>query len=269
MTAATQIHPSAVIEQGAEIGAGSIIGPFCHIGPHARIGDGCELIGHVTVIGHTSLGPGARVFPHAVLGGEPQNVHYRGEPTTLTIGSNAVIREGVTMHTGMADARGATTVGDNGLFLAYSHIAHDCVVGDHVILSNNIMLGGHVTIGDRVIMGGGSAVHQFCRVGHHAFIGGLSPVHNDVIPYGMVNGNPGRLGGVNIVGMKRGGMVRADIHTVRKAYKLIFEGEGTIAANTERAGELYGRNAAVADIVDFIKTGGDRALCTSGRARGA
>ena len=157
----SRIHRSAIVEDGAEIGMNVDIGPFCHIGPKVRLGDNVRLMSHVVIDGSTTIGEETIVFPNAVLGCAPQNIHYKGEDTELVIGRACTIREGVTMHPGMPDFGGRTTVGDNSMFLAYSHVAHDCHVGSNVILSNNVMLAGHVTIGDRVIMGGGAAVHQF------------------------------------------------------------------------------------------------------------
>ncbi|TPW31222.1 acyl-ACP--UDP-N-acetylglucosamine O-acyltransferase [Pararhizobium mangrovi] len=265
MASASDIHPSAIIEPGAEIGADVRIGPFCHVGPKVRLGAGVDLVSHAVVTGNTSIGERTRIFPGAILGGEPQNVKYRGEDTRLVIGADCTIREGVTMNTGMPDAGGVTSVGDHSLFLAYSHVAHDCHVGDHVILSNNVMLAGHVSVGDRVIMGGGAAVHQFTRVGHHAFIGGLSAVSHDVIPYGMLNGNPGVLAGLNVIGMARNGMSKTEIHTVRRAFRQIFHGEGAIR---EKAAKLDGGAdvlPAVRDILDFILTDHERALSSPAR----
>ena len=157
----SNIHPSSIIEDGATIAANVTIGPFCHVGPDVSLAEGVVLKSHVSVTGRTSIGSNTSVFPGAVLGGEPQNIRYKGEETTLSIGSGCTIREGVTMHTGMPDAGGQTVIGDRSMFLAYSHVAHDCQIGDDVILSNNVMLGGHVVIGDRVIIGGGAAIHQF------------------------------------------------------------------------------------------------------------
>jgi acyl-[acyl-carrier-protein]--UDP-N-acetylglucosamine O-acyltransferase len=265
--ASADIHKTAVVEPGAKLGENVRIGPFCLVGPRAELGDGVTLLSHVVIDGRTAIGAGTRVFPGAILGGEPQNVQYKGEDTRLVIGENCTIREGVTMNTGMPGHGGETTVGNNSMFLAYSHVAHDCRVGNNVILSNNVMLAGHVTIGDRVIMGGGAAVHQFTRIGHHAFIGGLSAVSNDVIPYGMLNGNPGVLSGLNVIGMQRNGMSRPEIHAVRSAYKTIFDPASPIRENVARIRAEGSYNAAVADILDFIEADADRALSTPARGR--
>jgi UDP-N-acetylglucosamine acyltransferase len=262
-----RIHPSSIVEDGAQLGRDVEIGPFCHIGPKVRLGDNVQIMSHVVILGSTTIGDNSVVFPNAVLGCAPQNIHYKGEDTELVIGSSCTIREGVTMHPGMPDFGGKTTIGDNSLFLAYSHVAHDCHVGDHVILSNNVMLAGHVTIGDRVIMGGGAAVHQFTRIGHNAFIGGLAAVSNDVIAYGMLNGNPGVLMGLNIIGMQRAGFDRKAIHAVRRAYKTIFDSNTPIRENITRVREQTDNNAAVADIIAFIDAESERALSSPARGQ--
>ncbi|SMC67214.1 acyl-ACP--UDP-N-acetylglucosamine O-acyltransferase [Rhizobium sp. RU36D] len=266
-TSETQIHPMAVVEDGAVIGQGVKIGPFCHVGPHVVLGDEVELLSHAVVTGRTTIGRGTRIFPCATIGGDPQSVHHGGEHTTLSVGDHCTIREGVTMNTGTAGGGGKTVVGDNNLFLANSHVAHDCQLGNHIILSNNVMLAGHVTVEDRVILGGGSAVHQFTRIGRQAFIGGLSAVSYDVIPYGMLNGNPGVLSGLNIVGMTRAGIERATIHVVRRAYKQIFEGEGSVRVNAAAIREDYADCKEVVEILDFIAADADRALSSPFRGK--
>ena len=264
---AARIHPTALVEDGAQLGINVEIGPFCHVGPKVKLGDNVRLMSHVVIQGCTTIGEGTVVFPNAVLGCAPQNIHYKGEDTELIIGKACTIREGVTMHPGMPDFGGKTTVGDNSMFLAYSHVAHDCHVGSNVILSNNVMLAGHVTIGDRVIMGGGAAVHQFARIGHHAFIGGLAAVNNDVIPYGMLNGNPGILMGLNIIGMQRSGFSKSQIHEVRRAFKAIFNPATPIRENIARIREQPDNNAAVADIIAFIDAESERALSSPARGQ--
>jgi UDP-N-acetylglucosamine acyltransferase len=262
-----RIHPMAVVEDGAVIGEGVTVGPFCQVGPKVVLHDNVVLLGHAVVTGLTTIGKGTKIFPMAVVGGDPQSVHHGGEETTLTVGDNCTIREGVTMNTGTADFGGKTIVGNNNLFLANSHVAHDCRVGDHVIMSNNVMLAGHVTIEDRAILGGGCAVHQFTRVGRHAFIGGLSAVSYDVIPYGMLNGNPGVLGGLNVVGMTRAGVERATIHRVRRAFKTIFEGEGSIRDNASAIRDEYADCKEAMQILDFIAAESDRALSSPNRGQ--
>jgi UDP-N-acetylglucosamine acyltransferase len=264
---AARIHPTALVEDGAQLGINVEVGPFCHVGPQVQLGDNVRLMSHVVIQGCAMIGEGTVVFPNAVLGCAPQNIHYKGEDTELIIGRSCTIREGVTMHPGMPDFGGKTTVGDHSMFLAYSHVAHDCHVGSNVILSNNVMLAGHVTIGDRVIMGGGAAVHQFVRIGHHAFIGGLAAVNNDVIPYGMLNGNPGILMGLNIIGMQRSGFSKSDIHEVRRAFKAIFNPTTPIRENIARVREQTDNNAAVVDIIAFIDAESERALSSPARGQ--
>ncbi len=258
-----EVHPSAVVESGAELAAGVKIGPFCHVGSEAKLGEGVELLSHVCVIGDTTVGAGSKIFPNAVIGSDAQNVAYRGEKTSLVVGKNVLIREGVTMNRGTGNSRGTTIVGDDCIFLAYSHVAHDSIVGNNVTFANNVMIGGHCTIGERVIIGGGAGVHQFCTVGHHAFIGGIAAVVNDVIPFGMVVGSRAFLAGLNLVGMKRSGMPREEINAVRAAYKELFaESDRTLR---EKAGMLkskFAHSAAVTDMLDFILTDSKRKFIT-------
>lgn len=260
-SAAAEIHPSAIVDPSARIGAGAKIGPFCTIGAHVDLGDGCELISHVVLAGHTTIGPRCRIFPFASIGQAPQDLRYKGEPTTLTIGQDCIIREGVTINPGTANGKGKTTVGDRCFLLAHSHVAHDCVVGSNVILTNNTMLAGHCHIGDFAILGGGVGIHQFVRIGPHAFIGGLSAVENDVIPYGMVIGNRAYLHGLNIIGLRRRGFSREQIHDLRRAYRLLFAAEGTLTERVEDVAEEFATHPTVHEILDFIRLGGERSIC--------
>lgn len=256
--AETFIHSSAVVEPGAQLGAGVRVGPFCHVGADVVLGDAVELVSHVSISGATTLGDGCKVHPQATLGQPPQNVRHKGGRTTLVVGRNCTIREGVTFHLGTDSSRGETTVGDNGNFLAYSHVAHDCIIGNNVTMANGAVMGGHCELGDFVIMGGLSALHQFTRIGHHAFIGGLTGVEGDVIPYGMVIGARGRLRGLNIVGMKRSGVARPDIHALRAAYRTIFDPASPVADNIAVAREKFPNSPAVADVLDFMTERGKR-----------
>lgn len=258
----TIIHPTALVEPGVELGQGVSVGPFCHIQSGAVIGDNSVLMSHVVVAGGTTLGAGAKVYPHAVLGCDPQNGKHKGGPTTLTVGENCLIREGVTMHRGSDSARGYTSVGSDCTFLAYAHVAHDCDVGDHVTFSNNVMIGGHTTIEHHAILGGGAAVHQFVRVGHHAFVGGMAGVVGDVIPYGMVIGNHAHLGGLNIVGMKRSGMQRAEIHMLRHAVRMLFDRTKPVRDRAADVLAAYPDSQAVADMIAFISVDAKRAYTT-------
>lgn len=263
-----RIHPLALVEDGAVIGENVTIGPFCHVGPNVVLGEGCELLSHAVVTGRTTIGKNAKIHPMAVIGGAPQSVHHGGEETTLDIGDNCVMRESVTINAGTVGGGGRTVIGDNNLFLACSHVAHDCHLGSNIILSNAALLAGHVKVEDRVIIGGGAAVHQFSRIGRQAFIGGMTGVAYDVIPYGMLHGNPGVLDGLNVVGMTRAGIERATIHRVRKAYKEIFESAGSIRANAERIRPDFLDCPEVIQILDFIAADADRALSSPKRNKG-
>lgn len=262
MTGALEIHPNAVVEDGATLGEGVRIGPFCHIGPEVTLGAGCELVSHVVVAGRTTIGPRTRLYPFASIGHPPQDLKFRGEASTLTIGADCLIREGVTMNPGTAGGGLETTVGNSCTFLANSHVGHDCRVGDGVVFSNNVMLAGHCSVGDYAILGGGAAVIQFARVGAHAFVGGLSGLENDCIPYGMALGNRAYLSGLNIIGLQRRGFAREDIHTLRRAYRLLFANEGTLMERLEDVAAEFENHRAVAEIVAFIRAGGKRSLCT-------
>ncbi|ESW91224.1 MULTISPECIES: acyl-ACP--UDP-N-acetylglucosamine O-acyltransferase [unclassified Mesorhizobium] len=254
----TVIHPSSVIEAGAQIGEGARIGPFCHVGPDTVIGDRVELVSHVSVIGATTIGASTKVYPMAILGGPPQNTKHKGGRTTLVIGENCTIREGVTMHVGTDSSRGETTIGNNGNFLAYAHIAHDCVVGKNATFANQATLGGHCEVGDNVYIGGLTAVHQFVRIGDNAFLGGCSAIVGDVIPYAIAVGNRASLRGLNIIGLKRAGLPRSEIHLLRKAYKTIFDRSRTVGENIEFAKAEFASSPTAMKIVDFIAGRGKR-----------
>ncbi|MGE0499877.1 MAG: acyl-ACP--UDP-N-acetylglucosamine O-acyltransferase [Rhizobiaceae bacterium] len=258
MNNGASIHPLAVVEPGAVVGDGASIGPFCHIGAKAVIGSDVMMISHVTILGATTIGPRTRIFPNAVLGGPAQSTGHKGGAVTLTIGADCTIREGVTMHAGSDASTGRTVVGDGGNFLAYSHVAHDCIVGDNVTFANGATLGGHCEIGNRVNIGGMTAVHQFVRVGDHAFLGGASGIAGDVIPYGMAVGNRAKLRGFNIVGMKRSGMPRAEIHALRRAYRVLFDPRRPVLDNAEQVREDFADSASVIMVVNFLTSRGKR-----------
>lgn len=257
----TTIHPSALVETGAELGEGVSIGPFCHVGSEVKLGDHTKLESHVVVAGRTTIGGGGHLFPFASIGHRPQDLKYHGEPSTLEIGSHAMIREYVTVQPGTEHGGMITKVGDHCLLMASSHMAHDCHVGNHVILGNNVMIAGHCTVEDHVIVSGGSGAHQFVRIGEHAFIGGMTGVENDVIPYGMVIGNRGWLTGLNIVGLRRRGFDREEVHTIRKAYRLLFSDEGTLAERVDDVAKMFPESPSVQRVIDFIRSRSDRSLC--------
>lgn len=262
MTLDTKIHPLAVVEPGAKLGVGVTVGPFCTIGAHVELGDHSALISHVSLAGRTRIGSEARIFPFASIGHIPQDLKYHGEESTLEIGDKCMIREGVTMNPGTEGGGMITRVGHHCTFLANAHVAHDCVVGNHVIFSNNVMLAGHCQVGDYAILGGGAAVHQFCRIGAHAFIGGLSGVENDVIPYGIALGNRAHLAGLNMVGLKRRGFSREAIQDIRRAYRLLFAEEGTLQERIEDVATDFADDTIVVEILDFLRSVGNRSVCT-------
>jgi UDP-N-acetylglucosamine acyltransferase len=265
-----EIHPTAIIERGAEIAHGVHIGPYCHIGAKVVLHDGVELVSHVVVAGRTSIGEGTRIFPFASIGHPPQDLKYRDEDSALVIGKRNIIREYVTMNPGTAGGGMLTRVGDDCAFLASAHVGHDCTVGDHVIMTNNATLAGHIVLGDYVIISGLSAVHQFCRIGRHAFIGGMTGVERDVIPYGLVMGNRARLIGLNIIGLQRRGFSRDDLQTLRTAYQMLFEnGDGTLAARVDAVAARFTDVKPVRDIVDFVRADNARGFVQPEKANGA
>ncbi|HEX7007390.1 MAG TPA: acyl-ACP--UDP-N-acetylglucosamine O-acyltransferase [Alphaproteobacteria bacterium] len=256
-----EIHPTAVVERGAELGEGVVIGPYCIVGPDVQLGDRVVLMSHVVVAGRTRIGEGCRIYPFASIGQPPQDLKYAGEPSELIIGANNVIREYVTMNPGTKGGGMVTRVGNNCLFMVGVHVAHDCQIADNVIMANNATLGGHVSVGDHAILGGLCAVHQFVRIGRHAMIGGMSGVEHDVIPYASVMGDRARLSGLNIVGLKRRKFSREQIHNLRTAYRLLFAEEGTMAERLLDVTAMYKDDPAVMEIVEFINVDSNRSIC--------
>ena len=255
------LHPTAVVEDGARLGADVEVGPFCHVGPQVRLGDGVRLVSHISLAGNTSVGARTRIFPFASVGHQPQDLKYRGEPVRLVIGEDCLIREGVTMNPGTEGGRSETVVGQGCVFLANAHVAHDCHIGEGVILSNNVMLAGHCQVGDYAILSGGAAAHQYVRIGAHGFVGGLAGVEHDLIPFGMALGNRASLAGLNFVGLKRRGFSHEAIHELRRAYKMLFNGKGTLKERASDVAEAFPDQEAVQQIVAFLRQGGDRAIC--------
>lgn len=255
------IHPTAIISDGASIAGDAIIGPYCVIGSAVEIGAGVRLMSHVVVDGITSIGEGTVVYPFASLGHRPQDLKYQGEPSRLVIGARNQIREHVTMNPGTEGGGMLTRVGNDCLFMVGAHVAHDCRVGDHAILVNNATLAGHVVVGEYAVLGGLSAIHQFVRIGRHVMVGGMTGVENDVIPYATVTGNRAHLSGLNLVGLKRRGFSRDDIHELRNAYRLLFAPEGTMSERLEEVAIQFRDVAPVVEILDFIRADSSRAIC--------
>lgn len=255
------IHATAVVDPKAEIADDVAIGPFCVVGPDVVLDPGVRLRAHVVVDGRTRIGAGTEVFPFASIGLPPQDLKYRGEPSELMIGAKNRIREYVTMNPGTEGGGMRTEIGDGGLYMVGAHVAHDCRVGDGVIMANNATLAGHVLVGDHAIIGGLSAVHQFVRIGHHAMIGGMSGVEQDVIPYGSVLGERASLKGLNLVGMKRQGVGKEEIHRLRAAYRMLFANdEGSLGDRAARAAETFAGSAGVDDILAFIAAESSRGV---------
>ena len=256
----SSIHPTAIIAEGATIGAGVTIGPWCSVGANVAIGDGAKLMSHVVVDGHTSIGAGAELFPFCTVGLAPQDLKYKGEPTRCEIGARTQIREHCTIHRGTATGRGTTSVGADCMLMAVAHVAHDCSVGDHVIVANNAVMGGHVSIGDHAVIGGAAAIHQFVRIGRAAMIGGVSGVEADVIPFGSVIGNRAHLAGLNVIGLKRRGFDKAQIHTLHVAFRVLFRQAGVFAQRLAETRALYATDPLVAEILAFIDAPTHRGL---------
>ena len=255
------VHRLAAVDDNAVLGDGVEIGPFAVIGPEVKLGNRVKVHSHAVITGRTDIGDGCEIHPFAAVGGTPQDMKYRGEKSSLIVGAHTTIREHVTMNGGTEGGGNVTRVGSHGLFLAGSHVAHDCQIGDHVILVNNATLAGHVTIEDHAILGGLSAVHQWVRVGAHAFVGGMSGVENDVIPFGMALGNRAALAGLNIVGLKRHGFERERIHALRQAYRLLFSQEGTLQERLDDVDKMFPKEAPVQRIVAFMRAKADRSFC--------
>jgi UDP-N-acetylglucosamine acyltransferase len=262
------IHPTAIVEDGARLGADVTVGAFSIVSREATLMDGVTLDANVIVRGRTTVGARTRIAAFAVIGGEAQDLSYKGEPTTVTIGPDCIVREHVTIHRGTARGRGATTIGSKCFFMIGSHVGHDCVVGDHVILTNQAMLGGHAQVGDYAILGALAGVQQRCRIGAHAFIGGLTGVTRDVVPFVMVTGRWTNLGGINVVGLARRGFDRATIHKLRAAYRLFFRPGGSRAERLQALVDEFGGVPAVDQFIDFIRAAGDRPLALPGRIGG-
>lgn len=247
----SNIHPSAVIEEGAQIDPSVKIGPFCVVGPQVVLKADVELKSHVVVTGQTEVGAGTVIFPFAVIGEIPQDLKFKGEASRLVIGERNRIREHVTMNCGTEGGGGVTRVGDDGLFMAGCHIAHDAIVGHRVIVVNNAAVAGHCVLEDDVIIGGLSGIHQWVRIGQGAIIGAVTMVTNDVIPYGLVQAPRGDLDGLNLVGLKRAGVARSDITALRAAFQMLAQGEGTFSDRARRLGDET-QSDYVRQIVDFV-----------------
>ena len=259
----SDIHSTAIIHPNAEIADDVKIGAYSVVGEYVSLASGVVVHSHVAIDGHTSIGEDTQIFPFASIGHSPQDLKFKGEASTLVIGARTVIREHVTMNPGTEGGAMTTVVGDDCLFMTASHVAHDCVVGNRVILANNATLAVHVEVGDNAIIGGLSAVHQFVRIGAHAMIGGMSGVAADVLPYASVTGDRAYLAGLNLVGMKRRGLERDEINALRNAYKKVFESsEGTLSERIAATRSEYADSETVQEMFSFFSEDSSRSFCT-------
>jgi len=254
------VHPTAIVGRGAQLGDGVKVGPFCIVGDNVVLHDNVELVSHVSIEGNTEVGAGTRIFPFASVGHVPQDLKYHGEASRLEIGQNCTIRESVTINPGTEGGGMLTRIGNDCLIMASAHVAHDAIIGNNVIMANYVGIAGHCQIGDNVIFGGTCVVHQFTRVGAHAFVGAHSMVDGDIIPYGMAVGNRAALTGLNLVGLKRRKFDREAIHRLRAAYRQIFSNEGTLRERVEDAAGLFKDDALVQEVVAFIMAASDRPI---------
>ena len=260
------VHATALVTDGAQVHPDADIGPLCVIGPNVSIGKGTRLVSHVSVQGHTTLGEGNTIHPFAVLGGTPQDLKYEGEDSKLVIGDHNQIREGATLNIGTKAGNGETRVGDHCLMMAYSHVAHDCILGSRVILANSVGLAGHVQLGDHVIVGGLAGIHQFCRVGRHSFIAAGAMVAQDVVPFAIVQGDRAQHVGINSVGLRRAGWKQPQIAAVRMAFKRIFHPENARLVALEQAeNTLAQESPEVAEMCEFIRNA-TRGVCRARQA---
>lgn len=256
----TRIDPRAVVDPAARVGEGVRIGPYCVVGAGVEIGDRCVLESHVTVRGGTVLGPDNVVAPMAAIGGDPQDLKYRGEESRLVVGSRNRIREFVTLNRGTAGGGGVTSIGDDNLVMAYCHVAHDCRVGNRSILGNATTLAGHVEIGDDANVGAFTGIHQFCRVANHAFIGGYSVVTQDALPWVITVGNRATTHGINLVGLKRKGYPEETIEAIKACYTTLFRSKLLLKDAMEKVERELGRFEEVRYFLDFVRTS-ERGVC--------
>jgi len=263
------IDPTARVAAGARIGESVEIGPYCLVGPEVELQRGVRLIAHVNVTGVTTIGAETVVYPFSSLGTPPQSVHYRGGATKLSIGARCELRESVTMNTGTEAGGGLTSVGDRCSFMVGCHIGHDCRVGNDVTFANNVVLGGHVSVDDHTFLGGHVAIHQFVRIGEGVMMAGMSAARDDIIPFGFALGQTGALVGLNIVGLRRRGISRAQMHRLRHAYRSLFFVEGRIVDRIEAVARDFPDDPLVGKIVAFVRAGGKRPLMRPRVKRGA
>ena len=254
------IHQTSIIDKKAKISKTAKVGPYSIIGPNVEIGDNVEIHSHVSIVGNTTIGAKTKIFPFASIGSQPQDLKYKGEKNSLVIGKNNIIREYVTINPGTQGGGKITKIGDNCLFMISSHIAHDCQIGNNVVIANNVPLGGHVTIEDSVVIGGNSAVQQFTRIGRLAMVGGMTGVLKDVIPFGLSFGNRNYLKGINLIGLRRNKYENKAIMELDKVYKVIFSSKN-LHENLSKINGEYKENDLVKEVINFIEKDKKRPIC--------
>tara|TARA_Y100000591_G_scaffold331471_1_gene365505 strand:+ start:139 stop:936 length:798 start_codon:yes stop_codon:yes gene_type:complete len=258
----TNKHHTSIVSEKAVLGSNVTIGPYCIINENVKIGNNVNLMAHVYIDGNTTIGDNCKFFPYCSIGTSPQDLKFKGEKSILKIGNNNIFREYVTINPGTEGGGLETVIGNNCLFMINAHVAHDCKIGNNVIMVNNASIAGHVILEDFAIMGALSGAHQFCRIGKHSMIGGLSGVDSDVIPYGTVTGNRAYLSGLNIIGLKRRGFSKGVIQDLRKAYGLLFSSqEGTFSDRVKEVSEEFLDNEPIQEIVQFLKSEKSRSIC--------
>ena len=255
------IHKTAIINPKASISKNVKIGPYSIIGPNVKIGENTEIQSHVSIVGQTIVGNNNKIYPFASIGNDPQDMKYKGEKTKLIIGDNNSIREYSTINPGTIQGGGVTKIGNNNLIMIGAHIAHDCILGDEIVIANNAAIAGHAEIGDNVILGGNCGVHQFTRIGKMAMVGGMTGVSRDIIPYGLSTGNRNILNGINIIGLRRKNIPNKEIMTLSDAYKEIFKNEN-LTENLSNLSNEFKNNELVAEVIEFIEMDKKRPICT-------
>ncbi|QDH17527.1 acyl-ACP--UDP-N-acetylglucosamine O-acyltransferase [Swingsia samuiensis] len=268
-----EIHTTALVDKRARLGENVRIGPWCIVGPNVTLGDGVCLHSSVVIDGHTTLQSGVEVYPFVTIGMAPQDLKYAGEPTLCEVGANTIIRENVTIHRGTAQGHALTKIGSNCLIMANAHIAHDCIIGDRVIIVNNVVMGGHVDIADDAKVMGSAALHQFVRIGRGAVVGGVCGVEMDVIPYGSVLGNRARLVGLNWIGLKRSGAGSEEIQDMRRAFRTLYPrhsngAESVLEVRIAEVRQRYGHLKRIAEMLDFMEAPSKRGLTRVARNDG-
>ena len=247
------IHPTAIVNSKSKISSNAEIGPYCIIGPDVEIGSNTKLHSHISIIGNTKIGKSNEIFPHVSIGTDPQDLKYNGEKNSIIIGNNNRLREYVNINPGTSQGGSVTKLGDNNLLMVYCHVAHDCNIGNNVVLANNVQVGGHVTIEDNAIIGGSCAIHQFSRIGQLAMVGGMTGILSDVIPFGLSLGNRNNLVGLNLIGLRRAKITNADIKLLQKFYDTVFIDQN-FRTNIQNIEENLKKNKYVKKIIDFVET---------------